>query len=180
MIETGRLVLRPMVEDDRPWFLGQTRDAEVMALLGGVQPPELANAKFDYMRGLFAQHGFTFWLMVTKSGGDRIGICGLKTFDSPGAPQLAGALEIGWRLNVPWWGKGYAREAAVASLDHAFGAIGGTLVYSITSDRNVASWGLMERLGMTRRRDLDFVDPRFAPEDNPTIVYSIEADIWRT
>jgi hypothetical protein len=36
----------------------------------------------------------------------------------------------------------------------------------------------MERLGMTRRPDLDFIDPRFGPELNPTIVYRIDAGDW--
>ena len=36
----------------------------------------------------------------------------------------------------------------------------------------------MARLGMTRRQDLDFIDPRLGPELNPTIVYRIDADEW--
>ena len=37
----------------------------------------------------------------------------------------------------------------------------------------------MERLGLTRREDLDYVDPRFGAELNPTIVYRIDAAEWR-
>ncbi len=37
----------------------------------------------------------------------------------------------------------------------------------------------MERLGMTRRADLDYYDPCYGPELNPTIVYAIDADEWR-
>ena len=36
----------------------------------------------------------------------------------------------------------------------------------------------MERLGMTRRPDLDYHDPRFGPELNPTIVYRMDAAEW--
>ena len=43
---------------------------------------------------------------------------------------------------------------------------------------NEASWKFMERLGMVRRRDLDFSDPAFPPEDNPTIQYSITKEQW--
>jgi RimJ/RimL family protein N-acetyltransferase len=43
---------------------------------------------------------------------------------------------------------------------------------------NSASWGLMERLGMTRRPDLDFHDPEFSDALNPTIVYRISRHEW--
>jgi RimJ/RimL family protein N-acetyltransferase len=49
-------------------------------------------------------------------------------------------------------------------------------VVSFTIPANEASWGLMERLGMTRRPDLDFAHPQFAP-DHPLcqhITYAIE------
>jgi len=36
----------------------------------------------------------------------------------------------------------------------------------------------MKRLGMSRRADLDFHDPRFDPDTNPWIVWSIEASDW--
>jgi hypothetical protein len=36
----------------------------------------------------------------------------------------------------------------------------------------------MKRLGMTRREELDFIDDRFGPEMNPTIVYRIDAADW--
>ena len=49
---------------------------------------------------------------------------------------------------------------------------------AITFAQNVASWGLMKRLGMERRSDLDYDDPRF-PDLNPTIVYAIGREAWR-
>ena len=45
--------------------------------------------------------------------------------------------------------------------------------------RNEASWGLMRRLGMQRREDLDFANAEFDPEDPTVIVYSITPDAWR-
>ena len=51
-------------------------------------------------------------------------------------------------------------------------------VVAITFQQNVASWGLMKRLGMTRRPELDYDDVRF-PDLNPTIVYAIRREEWR-
>ena len=49
---------------------------------------------------------------------------------------------------------------------------------ALTIGPNADSQGLMKRLGMIRREDLDFYDPRQKPEMNPTIVYSIDAADW--
>ena len=51
---------------------------------------------------------------------ELLGFCGLKRVNSPGAP-LPGNFEIRWRLREDAWGQGYAGEAAIASLDLAFG-----------------------------------------------------------
>lgn len=44
---------------------------------------------------------------------------------------------------------------------------------------NTGSWGLMLRLGMERRADLDFASAEFDP-DNPLIIaYSITRSAWQ-
>ena len=82
-------------------------------------------------------------------------------------------MEIGWRLREDAWGKGYAKEAALASLDLAFGRFGADEVIALTVEGNTPSWGLMKRLGMRRRSDLDFANSDFDPETGTIIVYSI-------
>ena len=94
------------------------------------------------------------------------------------ALTLTGQFEIGWRLRESAWGLGYAKEAAIASLDLAFGRFAAPHVVALTIGPNDASQGLMKRLGMKRRADLDFNDPRMGPEMNPTIVYRIDAGEW--
>ncbi|MGV3479027.1 MAG: GNAT family N-acetyltransferase, partial [Sphingobium sp.] len=84
----------------------------------------------------------------------------------------------GWRLREDAWGQGYAREAAIASIRRAFLVHGAERVVAFTVQGNSASWGLMERLGMVRRADLDFIDPAYGPDLNPTIVYVTERDQW--
>ncbi len=96
----------------------------------------------------------------------------------PKERHLRGQFEIGWRLRESAWGQGYAKEAAIASLDLAFDQFGAPQVVALTIGPNSESQGLMKRLGMVRRQDLDFDDPRLKPELNPTIVYSIDAAEW--
>ena len=124
-----------------------------------------------------ARNGHCFWLVERREDGEVLGFCGLKRTDAPDSPSL-GEIEIGWRLRQDAWGQGYAKEAAIASLDAGFGQFGAKEIVALTAIGNVASWGLMERLGMRRREDLDFVDTRPEAPMRDTIVYSIAAADW--
>ena len=171
-IETPRLILRDWRETDIAPFIHHTNTPAVMRWLGGVQSrAQLEDALRNRMMRWQQERGFTFWAVERKADGALLGFCGLKIADTPGSP-IEGLYEVGWRLREDAWGQGYAKEAAIASLDFAFQTLGAARVVAITFILNEPSWGLMERLGMTRRAELDYDDPRF-PTLNPTIVYDI-------
>jgi len=111
--------------------------------------------------------------MQQKENGALLGYCGLKTVDNPLAPMV-GDFETGWVLRADYWRQGYVYEAVAAVLELGFTRFAAPHIVALTSQSNVASWRLMEKLGMVRRQDLDFEDPDFPPEDNPTIVYRID------
>ena len=171
MIETARLILRDWTEGDVEPFVRHTHTPAVMRWLGGIWSDEQMSASIARIMRWQEDRGFTFWIVERKADGEVLGFCGIKIADTPGSP-IEGLHEIGWRLREDAWGQGYAKEAAIASLEHAFERIGADRVTAITFQGNEPSWGLMERLGMTRRPELDYDDPRF-PELNPTIVYDI-------
>ncbi len=178
MIETPRLILRDWREEDIEPFIRHTNTPAVMRWLGGVKPAEEHRQIIrDRILRWQSERGFTFWVVERKEDGELLGFCGIKIADGEGCP-ISGEYEIGWRLREDAWGKGYAKEAAAASLDHAFDRLGARQVVAITFPGNTASWGLMERLGMRGRPELAYDDPRF-PELNPTIVYSIDREAWR-
>ena len=175
--ETARLRLRDWRDSDEAEFYAIMNRPEVMEHLGGVQTPAQWRAAFERISGFSADFGHTFWIVEDLASGDIQGFCGLKRVNAPGA-SCPGEHEIGWRLRESAWGQGIAKEAAIASLDLAFGRFAAPHVVALTVPGNRGSWGLMERLGMNRREDLDYVDPRFGPELNPTIVYRIDAADW--
>lgn len=178
MIETGRLRLREWTEADVGPFIRHTNTPAVMRWLGGVKAPAVLE---EMIRGRLmrwqAERGFTFWAVERAEDGALLGFCGLKIADDAGSP-VEGSIEIGWRLREDAWGKGYAREAASASLDFAFGPLAAPRVVALTVTGNRPSWGLMERLGMTRRPDLDYRGPDWA--EGKVIVYSMERGEWRS
>ena len=178
VVETARLRLREWRDEDREPFYDIMNTPAVMRYLGGVQTPEQWAAAHQRMLGFQRDYGHTFWIVEDKGSGEIQGFCGIKRVNAPGAGDLTDRHEIGWRLRETAWGKGIAKEAAIASLDLAFARFGAPHVVAMTVPDNVASQGLMARLGMDRRADLDFKDTRFGPELNPALIWQLDAADW--
>jgi RimJ/RimL family protein N-acetyltransferase len=176
--ETARLRLRDWEEEDEARFYDIMNTPAVMRHLGGVQTREEWKAAFTRISGFTRDFGHTFWIIEANGSAGILGFCGLKRVNAPGAGELTGTPEIGWRLRESAWGKGIAKEAAIATLDLAFGRFGYDRVIAMTIPPNRESAGLMVRLGMQRHEELDFDDQRFGPEVNPQIVYDIMAQDW--
>ena len=175
--ETDRLILRTIEEGDAAEQDRLLNTPTVMARLGGVKELHEIEAKHAKSMAMYAQEGFSFLFMVEKASGEIVGHCGMKRVDNPLAPNV-GDHEVGWLVREDRWRRGYAEEAMRAVLAWAFERVGAPHVVALTSHANIGSWKLMEKLGMIRRADLDFSDPAFPPDDNPTIQYSLSRDQW--
>jgi len=148
----------------------------VAKTVGGINSRAEIAAAVNRLKHSQAEHGFCFWALERLSDREFLGFCGLERFRDNGAPfAMQGAPEIGWRLREDAWGQGYAKEAAEATLDLAFGRFGLDHVYAITLAHNAASWGLMRRLGMVARPDLDFNMPDYGWH----VTYRIGSDEWK-
>lgn len=174
--ETDRLILRDWREEDWPFFWEGTNTPGVMRWLGGVCDGAKRDAAQQRLLSYEREHGHTFWCVERRGDGAILGFCGLKRSNQAGGPL--GMMEVGWRLREDAWGRGYAKEAATASLDLAFDRFDAEEVIAMTVQRNTASWGLMQRLGMRRRDDLDFDNAEFDKEDPVIIVYSVDRASW--
>ncbi len=173
MITTDRLTLRGWTEADKAPFLAMCNDPAVMEYLGPPMGPADIDAAAVRQNGFLADLGYCFWVVERNADAAHLGFCGLKP--GPAGTPLDGKIEIGWRLASAHWGKGYAREAAQASLDWAWANLPADSIWAITNIGNLRSWGLMERLGMRRRHDLDFdlEEPGLEDRLKPHITYSI-------
>jgi RimJ/RimL family protein N-acetyltransferase len=176
--ETERLVFRREEPGDLAVWLEHMNTPEVTEKVGGVQPADKIVANFAKMAA-DAEGALGFYFLARKSDGTLVGKAGLSRIETAVAPdELRGAVQVGWTLRADCWGQGYAREAAQAALELAFERLRLPRVYAQTSERNTSSWGLMERLGMERRADLDYPDADYPPEDNPTMIYSLTREQW--
>lgn len=177
MIETERLLLRNWREGDDALLHEHCNTAAVMRWLGGVRTRAFMADVAARLTGWQERYGHTFWVAERKEDGAFLGFCGLKVADGRNS-SVTGEIEVGWRFREDAWGRGYAKEAAIASLDHAFAQLGAQRVVALTVSGNEASWGLMKRLGMGRQEVLDYVDPDWPETMNPVIVYSITREAW--
>jgi RimJ/RimL family protein N-acetyltransferase len=179
-IETERLILREWREDDVAPLLAICTDPRVMKFLGPPQSEGETRAAIARQRGHQERLGHCYWALERKADSEMIGFCGLQP-EPEAIPVIGGLPDIGWRLAHRAGGNGDAREAATASLDWGFANLADDTIWAITVGANTLSWGLMDRLGMTRHHDLDFDHPNVA-DDSPLkrhIAYGIDAKTWR-
>jgi RimJ/RimL family protein N-acetyltransferase len=174
MIETERLCLRPWRAADKPAFHALVNTPVMMTHFGGPAPQAKHDAIIDRQIEQQDRFGHCMWAVELRESGELAGVCGLRIGGHPGTP-VPEELEIGWRIGEAHWGQGIAREAAEASLTWGWANTDRSRIAAWTVIGNTRSWGLMERLGMCRRADLDFQHPDYAAEDpfGAMIVYAI-------
>jgi RimJ/RimL family protein N-acetyltransferase len=175
VIETERLTLRPWEDRDLPPFARMSADPAVMEHLNGPQDHAAASATMARLSDAQRTQGHCFWAIERRTDGAFLGFCGLRVGGHAGT-AVSDELEIGWRLARHAWGQGYAREAAEASMAWGWANTPRPRIAAWTVAANRASWGLMLRLGMAHRPELDFRHSAF-PADHPLsrcMVYTIE------
>jgi RimJ/RimL family protein N-acetyltransferase len=154
MPQTERLVLRRFRPEDADAFAALNADPEVMRYIGEGSP--LTRAASDELlariAGHWRSHGYGLWCVAERGAPDRcLGFAGLAV--PAFLPEVLPAVEVGWRLAREAWGRGYATEAARASIGVAFGPLGLASVISIVAEGNERSARVAEKLGMRRGRD---------------------------
>jgi RimJ/RimL family protein N-acetyltransferase len=156
VIRSSRLSLRNWQESDRDTFATLNATPEVMWDLGGPLDRNGSDAKFDRYVAAFDQCGFCRWALEDLDG-KFLGYAGVMP-SRPGHP-LGPHADIGWRLVRPAWGRGYATEAARASLRDVFERMNLKKVLAYTSADNVRSQAVIKRLNMQRAATLDYSEP---------------------
>ena len=153
-------------------------DPEVMEHFPARLTRAESEAAADRIEAGFDERGFGLWALELADTGDFIGFTGLSVprFTAHFTP----AVEIGWRLARPFWGHGYASEAASRVLAFAFRDLGLPEVVSFTSTTNVRSQAVLKRIGMTHDAAGDFGHPSL-DDGHPLrrhVLWRITAERW--
>jgi RimJ/RimL family protein N-acetyltransferase len=142
-LETNRLILRiPTLDDLDPWA-EMMADADAARFIGGVSAKPVVWRMIVQMNGAWALTGVSMFSVLEKSTGRWIGRVG------PWQPYGWPGTEVGWGLHPGAWGKGYAVEAATATMDYAFDVLGWTNIVHCINPENARSAAVARRLGST-------------------------------
>lgn len=157
-VRTERTVLRPWRAGDFESFARLNADLEVMRFFAAPLPRAESDALAMRLSDHVNQHGYGFWALEIPGVADFAGFVGLMPV--PFGAAFTPAIEIGWRLDRAYWGRGYATEAARRCLRVGFGALRLAEIVAYTVPDNVRSRAVMTQIGMVHDPASDFDHPR--------------------
>lgn len=143
VLETERLRLREFVPEDAAFILELVNEPDWLRFIGdrGIRDLEAARRYIaDGPRAMQARLGFSLWCVESRQDGRPLGMCGLIKRDT------LEHVDIGFAFLARHRGRGYAREAAAATLQHAR-TLGLGRLAAITDPANLRSIRLLEMLG---------------------------------
>ena len=159
-LETARLLLRQWGDSDYAPFAAMNADAEVMAHFPALLTTAASNALADRVRNELAAQGYGVWALADRQQDQFMGCVGLQAVTGFPFPD---SIEIAWRLAKPFWGNGYATEAALAVRYFTFEYLKQDELVAYTTKNNNRSMAVMQRIGM-EYTGLIFAHPRIEPE----------------
>jgi RimJ/RimL family protein N-acetyltransferase len=135
-------------------------DAEVMRYYPETWTREQSDAFAQRVMRLIETRGWGFWAVEERASNQFIGFVGLHipSHELPFSP----CVEVGWRLAKPYWGLGYATEAAQSAISFGFQQLHLKELVAFTAVANLKSRAVMERLGM--QFDSEFDHPQVPVE----------------
>ena len=147
LIETERLMLRPLTPEDEPALGSVLSDAETMRWYPRPLTRNEVRAWIERQMGRYPG-GSGLLAMIEKATGELIGDCGPVWQEIEGRAEL----EIGYHVNRERWNQGFASEAARAVMDYAFRRFDVERVVSMIRPENAASRRVAEKNGLRVER----------------------------
>jgi ribosomal-protein-alanine N-acetyltransferase len=144
VIETERLLLRNFTEDDGSLIYELNIDPDVAKYThDNLRDPDHAKEMLEKtILPQYALYNHGRWAVLLKPGLEFIGWCGLKYRIN------VNEVDVGYRFKKHAWGKGYATEAAFASIRYGFEKPGLKRLVGRAEIGNIASWRVLENCGM--------------------------------
>lgn len=149
-LQTARLMIRTFEPGDQDAWVALFSDPEVRRFLPPAAPtptPETYGLAIQSRHAMEREIGYAMWAVEARSTGEFLGQCGLRpaaTLD----PDAGSEIDLAYHFVPGSWGKGYATEAVIAVLGHAFESIALDGVMAVAMPENVGSWRVMEKAGM--------------------------------
>ena len=145
ILETERLILRQLTTDDAEFILGLLNEPSFIRNIGDRNVRTIDDACAYILNGpvtSYAKNGFGLYLVQLKETGESIGMCGLIKRDT------LDDVDIGYALLPRYWSKGYAVEAAQATMAYGKDVIGLKRLVGIVDPTNEGSIRVLEKIGL--------------------------------
>jgi RimJ/RimL family protein N-acetyltransferase len=154
-IRTPRLLLRRWHDDDLAPMADINADPQVMRWVddGSVRDLEQTAQDIERWEEEWDEEGFGLFAVELLASGELAGFTGLSVPES--LPEVASEVAVSWRLGSPFWGQGYASEAAHATLEFALQDRGLDRVISVVRIGDEASENVIRKLGMALEREIE-------------------------
>lgn len=159
-LETERLILREMLPDDAKGMFELDSNPKVHKYLGSkpIKTIEESQKMIDNVRNQYINQGIGRWATIEKATDDFIGWSGLKLNFEKTINNHINFYDIGYRFMPRYWGKGYATESAIATLDYAFKTMKIETVVGMAEVENIASKKVLQKIGLQYVEDFLFED----------------------
>lgn len=151
-IETERLVMRPLEEDDVERLFLLDSNSEVMKYIG-VKPLTKLEESVEVIKFIqkqYAENGIGRLAVIEKESNLLIGWSFLKYLTEE-INGIKNVYDLGYRFLPEFWGKGYATESAKASLDYGFNVMNLDKIYAHAHSENAASNHTLKKLGFEEK-----------------------------
>jgi RimJ/RimL family protein N-acetyltransferase len=155
-LKTDRLHLVPLAPAHaEAWYQAIWSDPDVTRFLPPQQasPREQVDERIVRAASHWDRHGFGIWILEEVSSGDLLGHTGLVVNEPPD-------VELIYALRRRVWGRGFATEAALSVLDHAFRHLALDEVAALVFPYNTASIRVLEKLGFERAGETERFDAK--------------------
>ena len=152
VLETERLILRPLTLEDVDDLAAIYADPDVMRYFDGTRTWEDTHQRLERIIMQYARTGIGFLATIYKENGQFIGRCGLLWQVLDGVQEV----EVAYMIAKQYWGQGLATEAARALKEHCFRDRDLQRLVSIIHPDNAASIRVAEKNGMHCERDMEF------------------------
>ena len=156
-IETERLRLRDWEDKDLLPFQKMNANPQVRRYFPSLLSYRRSEIDMQRMDDILKEKGVGLFAVELKETGEWLGFIGVN-YIPKGSKYPFKELpfyEIGWRLIPEVWGNGIATEGAKAVIKYAKEK-GITEIYSFTSENNLPSRKVMEKIGMTFLDNFEF------------------------
>lgn len=152
ILTTDRQTLRLLLPDDAESMFALNADPDVMRYVPDSAWASVEDARSFLVRyqDVYRSDGFARWAAIETATSTWLGWCGLRR-------QTDEQVDVGYRYLKRAWGRGFATEAARASVEYGFRTLGLERIIARAEPANTASLRVIAKLGLKfERREIDF------------------------